>query len=105
MGMVPAILCALGDTNLHFGGVRGWIAPQRETGKAESVMEEPAEVRVGRGQRLIEAVREDLELFGVAELEERIEILQSEIARAEAQIDRKRAGRAAADALFGARSG
>jgi uncharacterized small protein (DUF1192 family) len=48
-------------------------------------------------------VREDLELFGVAELEERIEILQSEIARAQAQIDRKRAGRAAADALFGAR--
>jgi uncharacterized small protein (DUF1192 family) len=49
-------------------------------------------------------VREDLELFGVAELEERIEILQSEIARAQAQIDRKRAGRAAADALFGAGS-
>lgn len=63
-------------------------------------MEEPAEVRVGRGQRLVEAVREDLELFGVAELEERIEILQSEIARAQAQIDRKRQGRAAADALF-----
>jgi uncharacterized small protein (DUF1192 family) len=65
-------------------------------------MEEPAEVRVGRGQRLIEAIREDLELFGVAELEERIDVLQSEIARVRAQIDRKRAGRAAADALFGA---
>jgi uncharacterized small protein (DUF1192 family) len=64
-------------------------------------MEEPAEVRVGRGQRLLEAVREDLELFGVAELEERIEVLQSEIARVRAQVDRKRAGRAAADALFG----
>ena len=63
-------------------------------------MEEPAEVRVGRGQRLVEAVREDLELYGVAELEERIEILQSEIARAQSQIDRKRQGRAAADALF-----
>ena len=63
-------------------------------------MEEPAEVRVGRGQRLVEAVREDLELFGVAELEERIEVLQSEIARVQAQIDRKRQGRAAADALF-----
>jgi uncharacterized small protein (DUF1192 family) len=63
-------------------------------------MEEPAEVRIGRGQRLIEAVREDLELFGVAELEERIEVLQSEIARVQAQIDRKRQGRAAADALF-----
>jgi uncharacterized small protein (DUF1192 family) len=63
-------------------------------------MEEPAEVRIGRGQRLIEAVREDLELFGVAELEERIDVLQSEITRVQAQIDRKRQGRAAADALF-----
>ena len=63
-------------------------------------MDEPAEVRVGRGQRLVEAVREDLELFGVAELEERIDVLQSEIARVQAQIERKRAGRAAADAIF-----
>jgi uncharacterized small protein (DUF1192 family) len=63
-------------------------------------MEEPAEVRIGRGQRLIEAVREDLELFGLAELEERIDVLQSEIARVQAQMDRKRQGRAAADALF-----
>jgi uncharacterized small protein (DUF1192 family) len=67
-------------------------------------MEEPAEVRVGRGQRLIEAVREDLELFGVAELEERLQTLRDEIVRVEAQLERKRAGRAAADALFGSRS-
>ena len=66
-------------------------------------MEEPAEVRVGRGQRLLEAVREDLDLFGVSELEERIEVLESEIARVRAQIDRKRSGRAAADALFAPR--
>ncbi|WP_309090134.1 DUF1192 domain-containing protein [Phenylobacterium sp.] len=63
-------------------------------------MEEPADIRIGRGQRLMEAVREDLELYGAAELEERIEILQAEIARVKAQLDRKRAGRAAADALF-----
>lgn len=63
-------------------------------------MDEPVETRVGRGQRLVEAVREDLELYGVAELEERVEILQAEIARVSAQIDRKRSGRAAADALF-----
>ncbi|MCR5874268.1 DUF1192 domain-containing protein [Phenylobacterium sp. J426] len=63
-------------------------------------MEEPADVRIARGQRLAEVVREDLELYGAAELEERIEILQSEIARVKAQLDRKRAGRAAADALF-----
>lgn len=67
-------------------------------------MEEPAEVRVGRGQRLIEACREDLELYGLAELDERVEILEAEIARVKAQIDRKRAGRSAADALFTPRS-
>jgi len=66
-------------------------------------MEEPADVRIGRGQRLMEAVREDLELYGAAELEERIEVLQAEIARVKAQLDRKRAGRAAADALFSPR--
>ena len=63
-------------------------------------MEEPVSIRVGRGQRLIEAVREDLELYGVAELEERLEVLAAETARVKAQIDRKKAGRAAADALF-----
>lgn len=67
-------------------------------------MDEPADVRLGRGQRLNEALKEDLELYAVAELEERIDVLRSEIARVEAQIDRKRAGRAAADALFSPRS-
>lgn len=66
-------------------------------------MEEPATARVGRGQRLAEAMREDLELFGVSELEERVEVLREEIARVEAQIARKRSGRAAADALFAPR--
>lgn len=63
-------------------------------------MDEPADVRLARGQRLLEAVREDLELYGIAELEERIEVLRAEIARVQAQIDRKRSGRAAADAFF-----
>ena len=63
-------------------------------------MEEPVSIRVGRGQRLIEAVREDLELYGVADLEERLEVLAAETARVKAQIDRKKSGRAAADALF-----
>jgi uncharacterized small protein (DUF1192 family) len=63
-------------------------------------MEEPAEVRIGRGQRLTEAMREDLELYAIAELEERIEALEAEIARCRAQIERKRSGRAEADALF-----
>jgi uncharacterized small protein (DUF1192 family) len=63
-------------------------------------MDEPVEARVGRGQRLAEAMREDLELYGIAELEERIETLEAEIARCRAQIERKRSGRAEADALF-----
>ncbi|MDB5474971.1 MAG: hypothetical protein JWP49_482 [Phenylobacterium sp.] len=67
-------------------------------------MEEPAEVRIVRGQRLAEVVREDLELFGVVELEERIETLREEISRVEMQLEHKRAGRAAADALFGTRA-
>ena len=67
-------------------------------------MDEPTDVRLGRGQRLNEALKEDLELYAVAELEDRIDVLRSEIARVQAQIDRKRAGRAAADALFSPRS-
>ena len=63
--------------------------------------EEDAEVRRPRGAALVEIAREDLELFGTAELEERVEALQAEIARTRAQLERKRAGRAAADAFFG----
>jgi len=58
-------------------------------------------IRKARGWMLAELAREDLELFGVEELEERIEGLEGEIARVRAQIERKRAGRAAADAFFG----
>jgi uncharacterized small protein (DUF1192 family) len=67
-------------------------------------MDEPADVRVGRGQRLLEACREDLELYGVSELEERIETLESEIRRVKAQLEKKRSGRAAADAFFSPRA-
>ena len=67
-------------------------------------MEEPAEVRVVRGQRLLEAVREDLDLYGVSELEERLEVLAGEARRVQAQIDKKLAGRNAADALFSPRA-
>ena len=63
-------------------------------------MEEPAQARLLRGQRLAEAMREDLELYGVAELEDRIAALQEEIDRCRAQMERKRLGRAAADSLF-----
>ena len=63
-------------------------------------MDEPSEPRMLRGQRLAEAMREDLELYAVAELEDRIAALEEEVARCRAQIERKRVGRAAADALF-----
>ena len=63
-------------------------------------VEDGEPVRRSRGWAVAELSREDLDLFGVAELEERIEGLQAEIARCRAQIDRKRAGKAAADAFF-----
>lgn len=63
-------------------------------------MDDPADIRMGRGQRLLEAVREDLDLYGVSELEERLDVLAAESRRVQAQIDKKRSGRAAADALF-----
>ena len=64
------------------------------------MLDEPAEPRRARGAALIEVSREDLELFGVDELESRIERLQEEITRTRGQLERKKAGRAAADALF-----
>jgi uncharacterized small protein (DUF1192 family) len=68
-------------------------------------MDEPAEPRRGRGAALSEALKEDLEVFGVEELAERIELLEAEVARVRAQMDRKKAGRSAADALFAPRGG
>jgi len=62
--------------------------------------DEPAEVRRPRGYALIEMAREDLDLFGIAELKERIADLETEIDRVRAHLDKKQAGRAAADALF-----
>jgi uncharacterized small protein (DUF1192 family) len=64
------------------------------------MLEEPVEPRRARGAALVDLSREDLELYGVNELEARIEQLRAEIGRTEAQLGRKRAGRAAADALF-----
>jgi uncharacterized small protein (DUF1192 family) len=64
------------------------------------MLDEPAEPRKARGFALIDLAKEDLELYGVEELEMRIGQLQAEIFRTTAQLDRKKAGRAAADALF-----
>lgn len=64
------------------------------------MLEDPAPPRRTRGQALIDVTREDLDLYAVEELRERIEQLQAEAARTQAQLERKQAGRAAADALF-----
>ena len=64
------------------------------------MVEEPAAPRSARGAALIEATREDLDLYAVQDLEDRIERLQNEIGRTRTALDRKRSGRAAADALF-----
>lgn len=65
--------------------------------------EEPAEARRARGQALLDVSREDLELYGADELQERIELLEAEIARVRAQMAKKQSSRAAADALFSKR--
>ncbi|MHB8531031.1 MAG: DUF1192 family protein [Caulobacteraceae bacterium] len=62
--------------------------------------DEPAEVRRGRGAALIETGKEDLDLFALEELEERIASLEAEIARVRAHMKRKAAGKTAAEALF-----
>ena len=63
--------------------------------------EEPVEPRRARGWAVTEVAREDLELMSVGDLEERVEALQAEIARTRAHMERKKATRSAADALFG----
>jgi uncharacterized small protein (DUF1192 family) len=64
------------------------------------MLEDPVEPRRVRGAALAELSKEDLELFGVDELEGRIDALQAEIGRTKAHLERKKLGRAAADALF-----
>ena len=67
------------------------------------MIDEVAEPRPARGDVLKALSREDLELYGREELRERIDVLREEIARTEAQLERKHSGRAAADALFSIR--
>lgn len=65
------------------------------------MFEDAAEPRTFSGRALSEAMHEDLEIYGVSELEERIAALQAEIERTKAQLAKKKAGRDAANALFG----
>ena len=61
---------------------------------------EDLEPRSGRGATLTALAREDLDLYSVEELNERIEALQAEIDRVTTAIARKQAKKSAADALF-----
>jgi uncharacterized small protein (DUF1192 family) len=67
-------------------------------------MDEAVEPRQSRGWLVSQLAREDLELYGRDELEERIEALRVEISRVEGQLNRKRSSAAAADALFSFKS-
>ncbi|MEO6380339.1 MAG: DUF1192 domain-containing protein [Caulobacteraceae bacterium] len=64
------------------------------------MIEDPALPRTGRGAALLDLAREDLDLHAVEDLKERIDSLEAEIARTRKAMERKQAGRAAADALF-----
>jgi len=68
-------------------------------------MDEPVQPRQARGWALKEVSREDLELYGIGELEDRIADLEAEIARTRAQISKNASGRAAAEALFSFKGG
>lgn len=63
-------------------------------------MDEELTARVQRGQALIEVGKEDLELYGVEELDERVAALEAEIERTRAEIGKRGSKRAAAEALF-----
>lgn len=56
--------------------------------------------RPQRGAALRALGREDLDLYAVEELEERIGGLETEIARCRAAIEKKQSRKSAADALF-----
>lgn len=58
------------------------------------------EPRKRRGEALGALAKEDLGLLGLAELEERITLLEAEIARIRVEIGKKHGTRSAAEALF-----
>ena len=64
------------------------------------MIEDAAEPRAARGATLTALEREDLDLYGVEELTDRIGRLKDEIERTQAKLDKKQSGRSAADALF-----
>ena len=63
-------------------------------------MLDEAAPRRTRGQTLVELAREDLDLYAVEELQERIAALEAEIARTRDKLNRKQQAMAAANSLF-----
>ena len=61
---------------------------------------EDLDPRPQRGAALTALGREDLDLYAVEELNERIEALEAEIGRVQQAIEAKTSKRSAADALF-----
>ncbi len=61
---------------------------------------EDLDPRPQRGAAMTALMREDLDLYSVEELGERIEALEAEAARARSAIAAKAAKKSAADALF-----
>ena len=64
------------------------------------MMLDDLEPRPQRGAAVATLGREDLDLYSVEELQERIDALQGEIDRARRAIEGKQAKKSAADALF-----
>lgn len=67
-------------------------------------MFEELEPRPRRGDALTALGREDLDVYSIEDLQERIQALNDEIQRARAAIEAKTAKKSAADALFSFRS-
>ena len=59
-----------------------------------------AEPRPQRGALLGQLAREDLDLYSVEECQDRITLLETEIARGKAAMESKTARKSAAEALF-----
>ena len=58
------------------------------------------EIDAPKGSLLAQLAKQDLTLQGLAELEERVILLQREIARAQAMHESKKGSRSDAEALF-----
>ncbi|MES2860686.1 MAG: DUF1192 domain-containing protein [Pseudomonadota bacterium] len=76
----------------------------RVLAKEATMTFEDLDPRPQRGAAMTALGREDLDLYSVEELGERIEALEAEIGRARAAIAAKTAKKSAADALFNFKS-